>query len=147
MYYFIIAHTESYGTLHGMYDYELDEYDTYEEACERGLDLAREVVDRYLHVDDIYSEEDYMSDNGIDEWDECYRDNYWDVFNEAREAECAFEIYQLKDGYNEDTFRVWEKENMPPDDFINRYCENIDFNSYIKELKLKNQELETKLNN
>lgn len=125
MYYFILAYTESYGTLHGMYDYELAECDTYEEACEWALDLAREVVDSYLHVDDIYSEEDYMSDNDIDEWDECYRDDYWDVFNEAREAECAFEIYQLKDEYNEDTFRAWERENMPPRDFIERYCKSL----------------------
>lgn len=124
--YFIYAYPETYGGLHGMYRYELAECDSYQEACEWGFELAAETVDSYLSVDQIYSTEDYMNDyyNGA-EWDERYREDYWDIFNEVREEECSYNIYPLKDGVTEEDFHNWEKENMGPEDFIHRYCRQL----------------------
>ena len=56
------------------------------------------------------------------EWDEQYEDEYWDIFEEVMQDECAFEIWPLKDGVTEEDYYKWQKENQEPRDFIQRYC-------------------------
>ena len=124
--FFIYAYPEKYGGLHGMYRYELTECNDYQEACEDGCELAEEAVDSYLREDEIYSIYEYMNEyhNG-EEWDECYREDYEDIFNEAREDAGSYEIFPLKDGVTEQDFHNWEKENREPRDFIRRYCRQV----------------------
>ena len=124
MKYFIYAYPERYGGLHGMYNYELTDNISYDLALEWGHDLAYETVEQYLHADEIYSENDYMEEyHDGEEWDDKYKEEYWDIFDEVMQDECSFEIYQLKEGYDETTYEEWQKENMPPQDFIKRFCE------------------------
>ena len=126
MYYFIYAYPAKYGGLHGCYDYTMVESDSYNEVCIWAYELAYDTVERYLRADEIYSTDDYMYDeHDGEEWDECYKDDYWDAFNEAMEEQCEYEIYAFKDGVTEADYDRWLKENMPPRDFIKRYCRQL----------------------
>lgn len=126
MRFFIYAYPEMYGGLHGMYNYELTDDISYDAACEWGYDLASETVDQFLYEDQIYSHEDYMADNhNGEEWNDKYEEDYWEAFNEAHEEQCAYEVYELKDGYDESTYQNWQKENLEPRDFIRRFCKTI----------------------
>ena len=120
---FIYAYPATYGGLHGMYNYEIAFNMSYEEACNWGSELAYETVESYLRADEIYSTEDFMEEfyDGA-EWDEQYRDEYWDSFEEVMQDECAFEVWPLKDGVTEADYYKWQKENQEPHDFIQRYC-------------------------
>ena len=121
--YFIYAYSSRYGGLHGMYRYDFVTCENFEEACEYAYELAGEVVDFYLRTEEIYSKKDYMNDvyNG-EEWDDRYYEDYWYYFEEMRQEECAYEVYQIKEGVTEEDFRNWDKKNMGPKDFIKHYC-------------------------
>ena len=126
MRYFIYAYPEMYGGLHGMYNYELTDDIDYAAACEWGSDLAHDTVTQFLHEDEIYSHEDYMQDNyNGAEWDDRYEEDYWDTFNEVMEEQSSFSIWPLKDGVTEEDYIKWQKENMEPRDFIERYCREL----------------------
>lgn len=126
MRYFIYAYPEMYGGLHGMYNYELTDDTTYDVACDWGHELAYETVESYLRADEIYSTEDYMNDyyDG-EEYDERYHEGYWDAFEEVMQEQCAYEVWPLKDGVTEEDYIKWQKENMEPRDFIERYCREL----------------------
>lgn len=34
----------------------------------------------------------------------------------------SYELYPLKNNVTQEDYNEWKKENMPPDDFIKRYC-------------------------
>lgn len=126
MYYFIYAYPDMYGGRHGMYNSELVECNDFEEACECGYELAYETVESYLRADEIYSQEDFMKDFYDDaEWNDSYNEEYWDAFDEVMQDQCGYEIYTLKDGVTKEDYDNWLKENMPPEDFIKRYCKPI----------------------
>lgn len=121
--YFIYAYPDMYGGLHGMYNYELTDDIDYESALEWGHELAHETVEQFLRNDEIYSREDYMHDNydGA-EWNDCYEEDYWDAFNEVMDEQADFYIWPLKEGVTEKDYIKWQKENMDPKDFIDRFC-------------------------
>lgn len=123
---FIYAYPEMYGGLHGMYNYEVVFNASYKEVCEWGFELAGETVDSYLRADEIYSMEEYMEEfhNG-EEWDEQYREDYWDAFNEMRDEQCSYYVYPLKDNVTEQDYQNWQKKNLAPDDFIKHYCRQL----------------------
>lgn len=131
MNWFIYAYPEKYGGLHGAFDYDLVQCN-YNEACEIGYELAYSVVESFLREDEIYSHEAYMQEfhNGA-EWDECYNNEYWDIFDEVMQEQCSYEIYPLKEGVTEEDYKKWQKENMPPHDFIQRYCREFTNKDFI----------------
>lgn len=123
---FIYAYPERYGGLHGMYNYDVVWDISEQEACDWGYEMAYETVESYLRADEVYSTEDFMDDyyNG-EEWNDCYEQEYWDAYAEVMEEECAYEIFPLKDDVTEQDWYNWQKENMGPEDFINRYCRQL----------------------
>lgn len=129
---FIYAYPEMYGGLHGMYNYDVAYDLTYDEVCDWAFELAYETVESYLRVDEIYTEEDFMEDcyNGA-EWNDCYKEEYWDTFDEVMREQCSFEVYPIKDGVTEADYIKWQKENMEPRDFIERYCRELTNEDYI----------------
>ena len=123
---FIYAYPEMYGGLHGMYNYDIAFDLSYEEVCNWGAELAYETAESFLRADEIYSQEEFMEDNyDGEEWDERYREEYWDAFDEMMQDAGSFEVYPLKDEVTEEDFHNWEKENMEPHDFIRRYCRQL----------------------
>ncbi len=132
MRYFIYAYPEMYGGRHGMYNYELTDDISYQSACDWAYDLAYETVESYLRADEIYSTEEFMEEfyDG-EEWDESYREEYWNVFDEVMQEQCSFELWPLKDGVTEEDYHKWQKENMEPYDFINRFCRQLTEKDYI----------------
>ena len=126
MRYFIYAYPEMYGGLHGMYNYDLTDDTTYEAACDWGQELAMETVESFLRAEEIYSKEDFMNDYyDNEEYDDRYEEAYWDALDEVMQEAGDYEIWPLKDGVTEDDYNKWQKENMEPQDFIERYCRKL----------------------
>ena len=126
MLYFIYAKEGLYEGLHGIYDYGLYNCDSYKYACSIGAELSREVMDSHIHPEDsYYTPEDYCEDNGYDKWRDEYEDDYWEVLDEVCEDNVSYTVYELKEGVTEEDYREWQKENMPPEDFIHRYCRQL----------------------
>lgn len=115
-YWFIYAYPAMYGGLHGIYDYEVVKCNSYEEAFEYGMDMAREVIERYGLEKEIYSEEEYMIDNNIDYID----DEYYSTLDDAISQECEVEVYRLKDDSYKD---IIIKGNDDVSTIIKNYCE------------------------
>ena len=129
---FIYAYPDMYGGLHGMYNYEVASDISYDEACNWGHELAYETVESYLSIDEIYSHEDFMDENyNGAEWDDRFEDEYWEIYEEAMQEQCAFEVWPFKDGVAIADYEKWQKENMEPRDFIEHYCRQLTEEDYI----------------
>ena len=127
MLYFIYATEGKYEGLHGIYDYGCYNCNSYEDACTLGAELSHDVIDSYIRPeDDYYTPEDYCEDNGYDEWRDEYESDYYEALDEIiNEDYLSYELYPLKEGVTLDDYLEWTKENMPPRDFIERYCRQL----------------------
>lgn len=132
MEYFIYAKEGMYEGLHGIYDYALLDCSSYEEACEYGEEISREVIDSYVRPEDIYyTQDDFCEEQGYDEWSEDYWNEYYDILDEIIQSYVSYEIYLLKDGVTKQDYQNWQKENREPQDFIYRYCRQLTEKDYI----------------
>ena len=69
---FIYACENFYGGLHGIEDYYIDEFETYNGRIisNIGTELSQDVIENYINVD-----EDYLDCNGAEDFDS--EDDYW----------------------------------------------------------------------
>ena len=125
MYYFIYAYPASYGGLYGMYLYDLVNCNCYEDAVTIAAEMARDVIWDYRPDERFYTREDYCQEMGYDDWDDEYEDDYQCALDERVEEEVEFEIYELRDGVEEEDYSVWTEENEEPSDFIEKYCKTL----------------------
>lgn len=127
MYYFIFAAEDMYRGLHGIYDYDMVECIDYNEACEIGCEMSRYVIDSYIRPEDIYySQEDFCVDQGYDEWNEDYWNEYYECLDEVIDGYVYFEVYAVKPEVTFEDYQAWQHENMEPHDFIERFCTQIE---------------------
>ena len=116
--YFIYAYPASYGGLHGMYNFLAVADSTKSEAEEIGYEMAREVIDSYHLVDELYSYDDYVEE--CEEIDDTPTEGaYWDRVEDILDDECACEIYILKDGVDVDFINQLGED---PTSIIDTYC-------------------------
>lgn len=126
MYYFIFAMENMYQGLHGIYDYNMIECHDYNEACEIGQEMSHYVIDSFINPEEIYyTKEDFLNDNEYDTWHENYCNEYYDALDEAIENNIYYEIYPVKSNITLQDYQKWQYENMPPRDFIDRFCREL----------------------
>lgn len=112
-----------YRGLHGIFDYDMVECD-YEEACDIGCEMSRDVIDSYIRPEDTYySIDDFCEEHGYDEWNDDYQSEYYDELDEICGEYIYFEVYKVKDTVTMEDYKAWQHENMEPHDFVEKYCE------------------------
>ena len=119
MKFFIYAYPGIYGGLHGMYNWDVVECNSIEEAQQIGLEQAMEIFDSYDLDDEYYSRIDYLTDHSLDHWDDSYEDDYYDILENCKVNDCEYEIYELKP--NVDVNEVLHC-NLDPRSIIKKYC-------------------------
>ena len=130
MYYFIFAAEDMYRGLHGVYDYDMIDCADYDEACQIGCDMSRDVIESYMRPEDVYyTPEDFCDEYGYDEWDDSYQSEYYEALDEACGDFIYYEVYPVKPEVTFEDYEKWQKENMEPRDFIKRFCDNPTFDN------------------
>lgn len=119
MRYFVYAYPQSYGGLHGMYDYAIIENCSYEAACNYGYELSLEVMDSYGLLDEMYSESDYREEYEVPEDREIDWDNLYEIQNELAAEEASYEVYLVRPEVDDETIY---SSNEDPRDIVRKYC-------------------------
>ena len=120
---FIYACENFYGGLHGIEDYHIDEFETYNERIisNIGFDLSQDVIENYINVD-----EDYLDCNGAEDFDS--EDDYYEAYGEAVNEHIEWYAYKIKDEFNNIPIKDLEEivaTVTGPQSFIKEYCEEI----------------------
>ena len=120
---FIYACENFYGGLHGIEDYYIDEFETYNEriVTNIGIDMSQDVIENYINVD-----EDYLDCNGAEDFDS--EDDYYEAYNEAVNEHIEWYAYKIKDEFNDIPIKDLDKivaTVTGPQSFIKKYCEEI----------------------
>lgn len=119
---FIYACENFYGGLHGIEDYCIDEFETYNGRIisNIGTELSQDVIENYINVD-----EDYLDCNGAEDFDS--EDDYWEACSEAINEHIEWYAYKIKDEFDNMTIKELEEiaAGTEPQSFIKEYCEEI----------------------
>ena len=120
---FIYACENFYGGLHGIEDYYIDEFETYNGRIisNIGTELSQDVIENYINVD-----EDYLDCNGAEDFDS--EDDYWEAYSEAVNEHIEWNAYKIKDEFDNMTIKELEEiaaTVTEPQSFIKEYCEEI----------------------
>ena len=120
---FIYACENFYGGLHGIEDYYIDEFETYNRRIisDIGMKLSQDVIEKYINVD-----EDYLDYNGAEDFDS--EDDYYEAYSEAVNEHIEWYDYKIKDEFNDIPIKDLEEivaTVTGPQSFIKEYCEEI----------------------
>ena len=120
---FIYACESCYGGLHGIEDFCVEEFETYNESLIRdiGMELSQNVIENYINVD-----RDYLDCDGPEDFDS--EENYWEAYNYAVYKHIEWYAYKIKDEFNDMTIKELEEiaaRVTGPQSFIKKYCEEI----------------------
>ena len=120
---FIYACENFYGGLHGIEDYYIDEFETYNRRIisDIGMKLSQDVIEKYINVD-----EDYLDYNGAEDFDS--EDDYYEAYSEAVNEHIEWYDYKIKDEFNDIPIKDLEEiaaRITGPQSFIKKYCEEI----------------------
>ena len=109
--YFVYAYDQSYGGLHGMYDWCFME-SSYEDAECTAAEMSANVIDSYSDI--RYSLFDC-------EEEEIYERYSEEEINEIVQEDIAFEIYEVRD--DAPSFEELEAMYLDPESYIKEYCQ------------------------
>ena len=117
----VYAYEQIYNGMHGICSKNVIEVENMDEAEDYAREESIDIMNSYSEVmDDLAAEAEAMAD--YDYYD--YED---DAFNEAYEdalnANVAYEIYRIKDEVTESLERLNQEFYNDPEDFIKKYCE------------------------
>ena len=120
---FIYACESCYGGLHGIEDFCIDEFETYNESLIRdiGMELSQNVIENYINVD-----EDYLDCNGPEDFDS--EDDYYEAYSDAVNEYMEWYAYKIKDEFNDMSIKDLDEiaaRITGPKSFIKEYCEEI----------------------
>ena len=120
---FIYACENFYGGLHGIEDFYIDEFETYNGRIisNIGTELSQDVIEKYINVD-----EDYLDCNGAEDFDS--EEEYWEVYTDMVNEHSEWYAYKIKDEFNNMTIKELEEIAATvtgPQSFIKEYCEEI----------------------
>lgn len=122
MRYFIYTYPSRYYR-QDIYDTEIVNDISYEEACDRAISLGYETIENYMRPEEeIYSREEYLNDIGADEWDDDYEESYYESLDYVILDEIEYEVYEIKEDTSEDIIRDYNMNRIDPKDFIRDYC-------------------------
>ena len=122
MRYFIYTYPSRYYR-QDIYDTEIVNDISYEEACDRAISLGYETIENYMRPEEeIYSREEYLNDIGADEWDDDYEEGYYESLDYVILDEIEYEVYEIKEDTSEDIIRDYNMNRIDPKDFIRDYC-------------------------
>lgn len=122
MRYFIYTYPSRYYR-QNIYDTEILNDISFEEACEEARSLGYEVIQNYMRPEEeIYSREEYLDDIGADEWDDDYEEGYYESLDYVILDEIDYEVYEIKEDTSEDIIRDYNMNRIDPKDFIRDYC-------------------------
>lgn len=109
--YFVYAYDQSYGGLHGMYDWCFME-SSYEEAECTAAEMSAEVIDSYADIRcSLFDCEE----------EEIYERYSEEEINEIIQEDIAYEIYEVRD--DAPSFEELEAMYLDPDSYIMEYCQ------------------------
>ena len=113
--YLIYADESQYCGLHGIYDWDVVECDTKEEAQEIGVQMSYEVINSYSDLVGAYEEEaeQVLRDNGLTpedpEWDDAFSNYVDDCISENTQ----YRIFELNPNFDYSTINTqyedWEE--------------------------------------
>lgn len=115
---FIYAYPETYGGLHGMYDYVAIENCLEEDAIETGSEMPYEVFESYGLENELYPYSDYEQEC-LEVGDTPTEEEYWNRIADLMDDECAYEIYILKDNVDVNFINSLHED---PREIIKQYC-------------------------
>lgn len=91
--YFYCAFSCMYGTLHGMYDGNIEET-TYDEATLEATECSRNVIESFHNImENIYSSVDEML--GYEDTPDNPDEEYLDELEASIEEECEYSLYEI----------------------------------------------------
>ena len=110
--YFVYAYDQSYGGLHGMYDWCFME-SSYEEAECEAVEMSMEVIDSYSDIRcSLFDCEE----------EEIYERYSEEEINEIYQEDIAYEVWELRD--DAPSFEELEAMNLDPQSYIDDYCKH-----------------------
>ena len=120
---FIYACESFYGGLHGIEDFCIEEFETYNESLIRdiGMELSQNVIENYINID-----RDYLDCDGPEDFDS--EEEYWEVYTDMVNEHSEWYAYKIKDEFNNMTIKELEEIAATvtgPQSFIKKYCEEI----------------------
>ena len=118
--YLIYACEQSYGGLHGMYDWDIRECDSKQEAETLGEYMSHEVMETYSCImDSLYEQaNEYIENDTIDENER--NDLFDEYLDDLIEENIAYKIYELDPSYSENYYRDL-MESMDWEEIVERY--------------------------
>ena len=111
---------QTYGGYHGIEDFIVDDFESYEDACECAREASLGLMDNYGILDDSEIAEEAIME-GIEE----DSDEFYDYITERREDNIDFGLWKIKDGVKESNADLQNKFWNNKDDFVKTYCENF----------------------
>lgn len=122
MKYLVVGYPKMYDMQYGIYDYRIAE-GTYEEMCDIGYNLSREVIEEFCHPsEEWYTTENYLQDTCIDFWKDEYEEAYNSALENIIENEIAFRIWKIKPDTTEENIRLWANSDDDIKEFVEHYC-------------------------
>lgn len=118
--YLIYACEQNYGGLHGMYDWDIRECDSKQEAEELGEYMSHEVMETYSCImDSLYEQaNEYIENDTIDENE---RNDLFDSYVEELMMEnVEYRIYKLDPLHSENEYRELT-QSMDWEEIVERY--------------------------
>ena len=118
--YLIYACEQNYGGLHGMYDWNICECDSKQEAEELGEYMSHEVMETYSCImDSLYEQaNEYIENDTIDENE---RNDLFDSYVEELMMEnVEYRIYELDSSHSENEYRKLT-QLMDWEEIVERY--------------------------
>ena len=118
--YLIYACEQSYGGLHGMYDWDIRECNSKQKAEELGEYMSHEVMETYSCImDSLYEQaNEYIERDTIDENE--YQDLFDSYLDDLIEENVEYQLYELDPHYSEEEYRKLT-ESMDWEEIVERY--------------------------
>ena len=118
--YLIYACEQSYGGLHGMYDWDIRECNSKQKAEELGEYMSHEVMETYSCImDSLYEQaNEYIEHDTIDENE--YQDLFDSYLDDLIEENVEYQLYELDSHYSEEEYRKLT-ESMDWEEIVERY--------------------------
>lgn len=122
--YLVYACEQSYGGLHGMYNCDVIEADSEEEADEYGEEMSYDVMESYSSVIDTMYEEAYdaAQTECIEEDTEEYEDYVGTYVEDLMANNLDWSVYELSSEHTVDEYREMLRNNKTWEDLRDKYA-------------------------
>ncbi len=124
MIYLIYAAEQTYGGLHGMYNVDIIEADSEEEADEYGEEMSRDVMETYTSILDTMYEEAYdaAQNECLEEDTEEYEDYVGTYVEDLIANNLEWSVYELSSEHTMDEYREMLRNHQDWEDLRDKYA-------------------------